>query len=104
MPSEDLHRVEIKAQTVEQLRAFLDGSDLDLGCRPSVRRRADGLLVEAYGTLGQITGLRSARAAAGVSVEVRENASAVGRARQAEVGSVNRFAIRQPPRGLGIKE
>ena len=104
MPNEDLHRVEIKARTVDELRAFLDGSDLDLGCRPSVRRRADGLVVEAYGTLGQITGLRTARAAPGVSVEVRENASEVGRSRQAEVGGLNRFAVRPPPRGLGIKE
>lgn len=104
MPAEDVHRVEIKARTVDELRAFLDRSDLDLGCRPSVRRRAEGLVVEAYGTLAQVSGLQTARAAPGVTVEVRENASEIGRSRQAEVGSRSRFAVRQPPRGLGIKE
>jgi hypothetical protein len=37
-------------------------------------------------------------------MNVIENASEVGRARQAEVGSGNRFAARIAPRGLGIKE
>ena len=35
---------------------------------------------------------------------VIENASEVGRARQAEVGSGNRFSARIAPSGLGIKE
>jgi hypothetical protein len=104
MPNDDIHRIEIKARTIGELRSFLDGSDLDLGCRPSVRRRADELVVEAYATEPQMTRLRSARSAPGVTVEVLENASEVGRSRQAEVGSRNRFAGRQTPRGLGIKE
>ena len=37
-------------------------------------------------------------------MKVVENASEVGRARQAEVGSGNRFAARIAPSGLGIKE
>jgi len=39
-----------------------------------------------------------------VTMTVVENASEVGRARQSEVGSGNRFAARMAPRGLGIKE
>jgi hypothetical protein len=39
-----------------------------------------------------------------VTMNIIENASEVGRARQAEVGSGNRFAARQAPSGLGIKE
>jgi hypothetical protein len=101
---DDLHRIEVRAQTVEELRSFLRGTDLDLGCRPTVRQRPNELVVEAFATRAQIDGLRAARSAPGVVVDIIENASATGRARQAEVGPGNRFASRQVPRGLGIKE
>lgn len=104
MANEDLHRIEVRAKTVDELRSFLDGADLDLGCRPAVHRRAGELVVEAYATMPQLDRLRRTRSAPGVSVDVVENASQVGRTRQAEVGSRNRFAGRQVPRGLGIKE
>lgn len=115
MADEDVHRLQVRAQTVEELRSFLDGaSDLDLGCRPTVRREDDGrLVVDVYATLPQVGRLRATRGAAaagatagGVSVDVVENATATGRARQAEVGSgTARLAARgQVPRGLGIKE
>jgi hypothetical protein len=104
MADDDVHRIEIKARTIGELRSFLDGADLDLGCRPSVRRRAGELVAEVYATMPQINNLRTARSAAGVTVNVLENATAAGRSRQAEVGSRNRFAARQTPRGLGIKE
>jgi Subtilase family len=103
-PGDDLHRIEVRAQTVEELRSFLRGTDLDLGCRPSVRQRPNELVVEAFATRAQIDGLRASRSAPGVVVDIIENASAAGRARQAEVGPGNRFASRQVPRGLGIKE
>jgi hypothetical protein len=104
MSNDDVHRIEVRAQTVKELRSFLDGTDLDLGCRPAVRRRSGELVVEAYATMPQINRLRAARSAPGVSVDVLENATEVGRTRQAEVGSRNRFAARRTPRGLGIKE
>jgi hypothetical protein len=106
MADGDVHRIELRAQTVEELRSFLDGAtDLDLGCRPAVRRQPSGeLVVEVYATMPQVDRLRTARSAAGVTVSVVENASQTGRARQAEVGSRNRFSSRQTPRGLGIKE
>jgi hypothetical protein len=102
--TDDVHRIEIRARTINELRSFLDGAGLDLGCRPAVRRQAGELVVEAYATMPQIDRLRAARSATGVTVNVLENATAVGRSRQAEVGSRNRFAARQVPKGLGIKE
>jgi len=110
MSDEDMHRIELRAQTIEELRDFLDGTDLDLGCRPAVRQRSGELIVDVYATMPQIERLRAARSASGVTVRVVENASETGRARQAEVGSGNRFAGKdrlsgqQTPRGLGIKE
>ncbi len=110
MSDEDVHRIELRAQTVEELRAFLDLTDLDLGCRPSVRRRPDGLVAEVYATMPQLDRLRVSRSASGVSVNVVENATRTGRTRQAEVGSGNRFSggdrrsAARPPSGLGIKE
>jgi hypothetical protein len=105
MSDDDVHRVELRARTVEELRSLLDGSDVDLGCRPTVRRQPSGeLTTEVYATMPQVDRLRSARSAPGVTVSVIENASETGRARQAEVSSRNRFRSRQRPTGLGIKE
>ena len=106
MADDDVHRIKVRAGTVEELRAFLDDSEMDFGCRPVARREGGGIVAEVYATLPQVERLRSARAAmGGVSISVVENASEVGRARQAEVGSGNRFAARSAtPRGLGIKE
>jgi hypothetical protein len=101
---DDVHRIEIRAQTVEALRAFLDGTDVDLGCRPAVRRQAGELVVDVYATMPQVNRLRAARGAAGVTLHVVENATQTGRARQAEVSSGNRFSRRQALSGLGIKE
>jgi hypothetical protein len=106
MSDEDVHRFELRAQTVEELRSFLDGAaDLDLGCRPAVRRQPSGeLVVEVYATMSQVDRLRASRSAPGVTVSVVENATQTGRARQAEVSRRNRFSSRQVPSGLGIKE
>ena len=104
MADDDLHRIKLRAQTLEELRSFLNGSGFDLGCRPVVRREGSEFVAEVYAPLPDVNRLRSVRSAPGVDVTVVENASEVGRARQAEVGSTNRFAARQAVRGLGIKE
>lgn len=104
MADDDVHRIKLRAQSVEELRSFLDGTDVDLGCRPVVRREGGEYVVEVYTPLPAMERLRSARSASGVTLSVVENASEVGRARQAEVGSGNRFAARMAPSGLGIKE
>lgn len=102
--ADDVHRIELRANSIEELRSFLDGADVDLGCRPVVRRVGGEYVVEVYASLPTVERLRSARTVAGVNMTIVENASEVGRARQAEVGSGNRFAARIVPRGLGIKE
>lgn len=104
MADGDVHRIKLRAQTLEELRAFLDGSGFDLGCRPVVHREGNEFVVEVYAPLPEVDRLRSARSVSGINVTVVENASEVGRNRQAEVGSGNRFAARQALRGLGIKE
>jgi hypothetical protein len=107
MADDDVHRIKLRAKTLEELRGFLDGGDFDLGCRPVVHREGDDFVVEVYAPLPKLDRHRSARSArdlSGVDVTVVENASEVGRSRQADVGAGNRFASRQAPRGLGIKE
>jgi hypothetical protein len=104
MADDDVHRIELRAKSIEELRSVLDHTDVDLGCRPSVRKVGDDYVVEVYSPLPTVERLRSARMSAGVTMTVVENASEVGRARQREVGSGNRFAARTAPRGLGIKE
>ena len=104
MADEDVYRIEIQAQTVEQLRSFLDGMDVDFGCRPTVRRQSGELVAEVYATMPQINRLQVARSASGVTLNIVENATQTGRTRQAEVSSGNRFSRRQALRGLGIKE
>ena len=104
MADEAVHRIEIRAHTVEALRSFLAGTDVDLGCRPVVRRHAGEVVVDVYATLAQVNRLQTARSAAGVTLHIVENATQTGLARQAEVSSGNRFARRQALRGLGIKE
>jgi hypothetical protein len=51
MADEDVYRIEIQAQTVEELRSFLDGMDVDFGCHPAVRRQSGELVVEVYATM-----------------------------------------------------
>jgi len=101
---DDIHRVELRAKCIEELRSFLEGANLDLGCRPVVRKVGEEYVVEVYSPLPNFERLRSARSASGVTTKVIENASEVGRARQAEAGSGNRFDAPMAPSGLGIKE
>jgi hypothetical protein len=106
MADEDVHRIELTARTAEELRSFLDGAaNLDLGCRPAVRRQPSGdLVMEVYATMPQIDRLRASKRALGVTVNVLENATQTGRARQSEVNLGNRFSGRRRPSGLGFKE
>jgi hypothetical protein len=93
MSEEDVYRVEIRAQTVEELRSFLDGADVDLGCRPEVRLQSDELVMEVYATMPQVNRLEVARSASGVALNIVENATQSGRARQTEVSSGNRSPV-----------
>jgi thermitase len=102
---DDIYRHEIWAASVEELRAFLTQSHLDFGCRAMTRPQDGGFVTDVYASEPEISRLQSARAASAVRVTRRQNASAEGRARQAETSRANRFAVRASvPRGLGIKE
>jgi hypothetical protein len=102
---DDVHRIEFRAKSIEDLRSYLKGTAVDLGCRPVVRKVGDEYVVEGYAPLAAVEQARTAASGSPVIINVIENASEIGRARQAEVGSANRFTARTaPPRGLGIKE
>lgn len=83
--------VEVHGPGLEDLRAFARETGADLGCRAIPRREAEGWVVDAYLPEDRLEAARSTRSAGRVRLEVRENATAAGRERQAEVGTGNRF-------------
>jgi hypothetical protein len=92
-------RVRVTASDAPTLRALLREEHLDTGGRPHVG--GDGTVaIDAYVPESRTSALERE----GVTVRVVEDASATGRARQAEVGRGNRFAAPDAvPRGLGRK-
>jgi hypothetical protein len=96
----DLFTIRI-AVTRESFESLLKKFDLDVGCRPHFQQNPDGTAnLTAFATKERIHELEGA----GYKVEVGENASEVGRQRQAEVGKGDRFeGGRVVPRGLGKK-
>ena len=102
----DIYRHEVWAASVDELRDFLGQSQVDFGCRAVARPQDGGFVTEVYASELEIGQLRSARSAGSLRVTRHQNASAEGRARQAEASRSNRFAAREVavPRGLGIKE
>ncbi len=94
-----LVHVEVHGAALEDLRAFAQETDADLGCRATPRQEAEGWVVDAYLPEDRIEAARSTRSAGRVRLEVRENATAVGRERQAEVGTGNRFSGGDAERG-----
>lgn len=94
-----LIHVEVHGAALEDLRAFAQETDADLGCRATPRQEAEGWVVDAYLPEDRLEAARSSRSAGRVRLEVRENATAVGRERQAEVGTGNRFSGGDAERG-----
>ncbi|MDH6130156.1 hypothetical protein [Kitasatospora sp. GP82] len=92
-------RVRVTAADADTLRALLRETHPDVGGRP--RHGAGGTVsIDAYVSPAEAETLERE----GVTVQVIEDATATGRARQAEVGQGNRFAAGDRiPRGLGIK-
>lgn len=90
----------ITARDAEAMRALLREHPLDVACG-GPQRRADGTIaVEAYVPEDETDRLQKR----GVEIQVLDDATATGRARQKEVGKGNRFAGDQRvPRGLGRK-
>lgn len=99
MPGEKFH-VRAFFDTADEAQSFLSANRLDYGCRASVRREGDALVIPALCTADQIADLESR----GVRLEVGESLEALRLARLAEVGVGDRFeGGRVVPRGLGLK-
>ncbi|MEU2427499.1 hypothetical protein ABZ619_42070 [Streptomyces sp. NPDC007851] len=97
--SEPILRVRVTARDADTLRALLRDARPDIG--GGVHQSADGTVtIDAYVTAEQAEALERES----VSVTTVEDATAVGRARQAEVGQGDRFAPADAvPRGLAVK-
>lgn len=105
MSDDPVIRVRVIAATLSSLRAFIEDTQPDLGCRPAARRTDTGFVTDIYLPESRLSAARSSRLAVNVDLTVVENTTEVGLARQAEVGRGNRFAARGAlPRGLGRKE
>ena len=105
MNDEPIIHFQIEAASMEELRAFTDETQPDLGCRAIPRRTETGYVIDAYLPESRLEAARGVRSAGGITLNVIENATEVGRERQKEVGKGNRYAARGAvPRGLGKKE
>ncbi|MGW2251183.1 hypothetical protein ACWCXH_13375 [Kitasatospora sp. NPDC001660] len=94
----DILRVRVTARDADTLRALLREVRPDTGGRPSIA--PDGSVsIDAYVPDQRIPALERE----GVTVTRVGNASAEGRAAQAQVGTGNRFAAGAVPRGLATK-
>jgi hypothetical protein len=96
----DLFEVRITVRR-EEFEELMQNFPLDLGCRPHVELNVDGTgTVQAFASAERIRDLETA----GYKVEQGENVSAVGRERQKEIGTGDRYqGGRVIPRGLGRK-
>jgi hypothetical protein len=100
MPDDEaVFRVRVEAATLDDLRSVVEELEPDLGCRGVARAEGDGYAIDVL-----LPGSRPATTRA-ATVTVLENLTETGAARQAEVGTGNRYAVRgEVPRGLGRKE
>jgi hypothetical protein len=94
-------KVTLRVGSLERLQTLIDRASIDLGCRVSGRRGADGALtVDAFVSAAMVESLRGE----GVEVEVVEDVTAAVRARQAEVGRADLFERGRPSRrGLAVE-
>lgn len=98
-------RIEIEGKSLDDIRAFTDEIQPDLGCRPVALQKDNRFVITAYVPEAKLEEARSSRSAYQVRIHVVENATKVGRKRMLEVGTGNRFATRDAvPQGLGRKE
>ncbi|MFJ8472573.1 hypothetical protein [Kitasatospora sp. NPDC094011] len=98
-PRPDILRLRVTAKDAETLRALLRDTRPDTGGRPQAE--PDGRVgIDVYAPEAQVAALERE----GVTVTRLGNASAAGRAAQAEVGTGDRFAAPGAvPHGLAAK-
>ena len=95
-------KVRVSAETLPELRDFLTGAQVDMGCRPVAVKRGDRFATTVVSGDDELDRL-SARRAGSVRIEVLEEVrSPAARLRMMRAG--NRFAGGQVPHGLGVKE
>jgi hypothetical protein len=105
MNDEPIIHFQIEAPALEDLKAFIDETDPDLGCVAIPKQIGGKFVINAYLPESQLQEAQGRRTASRVALRIIENATEVGRERQKEVGEGDRFAARsQVPRGLGRKE
>jgi hypothetical protein len=95
-------KVRVSAERLPELRDFLAGADVDMGCRPVAVKRGDRFATTVISSDEELARL-SARRSSSVRIEVLgEIPPPDTRMRMVRAG--NRFAGGQVPRGLGVKE
>lgn len=95
-------KLRVSAATLPELRDFLAGAEVDMGCRPVALKRGDRYATTVISEDTELARL-STRRSGGVQIEVLEEMpSAARRLRMAPRG--NRFVGGAVPRGLGRKE
>jgi hypothetical protein len=101
-------KIRIEAPSVEHLRDFLSGADVDLGCRPFAKKTGDRFSVAAVAEDADIGRMHAriasdARIAGDVSIEVLEDVPEP-ETRLRMVQPRNRYLRGEIPTGLGKKE
>ena len=95
-------KIRIDAPSLDRLRDFLAGTDVDMGCRPHVTRRNNRFSAVALAEDAEIARM-NARADDDVHVEILADLPSP-QARLRMVSRGNRFLRGEIPRGFGRKE
>ena len=94
-------KLRVSADTLPELRDFLAGADVDMGCRPVAVKQEGRYSITVISNEAELDQM-SARRVGGVRIEVLEDvASPTTRLRM--VHPSNRFLRGNMPRGLGKK-
>ncbi|MCA4135734.1 hypothetical protein [Arthrobacter sp. M4] len=102
MNGSPLMHFEIRGATLDDLRAFADETNADLGCRGIARKEDEGYVIDAFLPEDELNAAQNSRAAARVTLRTVENLTAVGQERQAEVSTLNRFVASRDNRGREV--
>jgi len=95
-------KLRVSAETITELRDFLSGVDVDMGCRPVALKRDDRYVTTVVADDGELDRI-SIRRLGSISVEVLEDVpSPQSRLRMLRSG--NRFLRGKVPQGLGEKK
>lgn len=95
-------KLRVSAGTLPELRDFLAGAAVDMGCRPVALKQGDRYATTVISEDEEIARLSRMRAG-GVRIEVLEEVRPA-RTRLRMVATGDRFADGTVPRGLGVKE